>query len=96
MLRALGAKKRHLFTLVLTYTATTALLGSILGIALGVAGTQTVSTILKWMPPSVEITSFLEVGQALQTFLMTLALSILGFTYLAFRSTRTKYMEQPL
>jgi len=96
MLKAIGAKKKHIFTLVLTYTAAIAILGSILGIALGIAGAQTASTILRWIWPSIEITPFLEVGQALQTLLLTLASSILGCTYPAFRSTHTRYMEQPL
>jgi lipoprotein-releasing system permease protein len=47
MLRALGAKKQLARTLVLTYAVTIAFLGSILGVALGTAGAQTASTILK-------------------------------------------------
>jgi len=94
MLRALGAKKRRLFTLVLTYTVVTALLGSILGIALGTAGTQTASTILRWIQPGVEITPFLEAEQALQTLLLTLASSILGCVYPALKPARTRYREQ--
>jgi len=96
MLRALGAKKTRLFTLILAYTATTALLGSILGIALGTAGAQAASTILRWIQPTVEIAPFPEAEQALQTLLVTLASSIIGCTYPAFRSTRARYMEQPL
>jgi len=96
MIRALGAKKRMLFTLVLIYTTATALLGSILGIALGTVGTQTASTILRWIWPSVNITPFLEAEQALQTILLTLASSTLGCLYPALRSARTRYMEQPL
>ena len=96
MLRTLGAKKRLLFKLVLTYTATTALLGCVLGLALGTAGTQAASTMLGWIRTSVEATLFLEPSQALQTLLLTLASSTLGCLYPAFRCARKSYMEQPL
>lgn len=96
MLKALGAKKRLLFTLILTYTATIVLLGSILGIALGMVGAQTASTMFRWIWPSVEITPFLEPIQALQTLLLTLISSTMGCIYPAFRSARTRYTEQPL
>jgi ABC-type lipoprotein release transport system permease subunit len=96
MLTAIGAKKRLVFTLILAYTITIALLGSMLGIALGIAGTQTASTMLRWIMPSVDVTPFLEAEQALQMLLLTLASSVIGCIYPAVKSTRTKYMEQPL
>jgi ABC-type lipoprotein release transport system permease subunit len=63
MLTAIGAKKRLTFTLILAYTITIALLSSILGIALGIAGTQTASTMLRWIMPSVDVTPFPEAEQ---------------------------------
>ena len=95
-LRALGAKKRLLFTLVITYTVTVSLLGSILGQSLGIVGTQTASTFLKWTPLSVDVAPFLNVEQALQTLLLTFAFSLLGCVYPAFSSTQGQYMEEPL
>lgn len=95
-LKTLGAKTRLLFTLVTVYTAITALVGSILGIAIGVAGTQAVSTILTWVRPSVEVTLFLEAPQALQTLLLTLTSAIIGCAYPAFKAAHTRYAEQPL
>jgi putative ABC transport system permease protein len=96
MLRALGAKKLIPLILVFTCTTTVAFIGSMLGIALGTAGAQTASTILRWIMPSVGITPFLEAEQALQTLLLTLASSILGCIYPALKSARTRYVEQPL
>jgi len=96
MLKSLGAKKRLLFKLVLTYTATTALLGGVLGLALGTAGTQTASTMLGWIRTSFEANPFLEPTQVLQTLLLTLTSSTLGCLIPAFRSMRRSYMEQPL
>ena len=94
MLRALGAAKRRLFTLVLTFAVSTALLGSILGIAIGIAGAQTSSTIFRWLWPSVQITPFLEPAQALQILLLTLASSTIGCICPVAKSARKIYMEQ--
>jgi ABC-type lipoprotein release transport system permease subunit len=96
MLRALGGKKLIPLVLVFTYTTTVAFTGSILGIALGTAGAQTASTMLRWIMPSVGITPFLEAEQALQTLLLTLASSILGCIHPALKTARTRYAEQPL
>lgn len=96
MLRALGAGKKYLFTLTLIYTAATALIGSVLGIALGISGAQTASTMFRWINPTVDITPFLEAEQALKTLLLTLASSTLGCAYPALKSTRIKYVEQQI
>lgn len=96
MLRALGARKRQVLTLIMGYTAAIAFLGSILGIALGVAGTQIASTILRWLQPTVEIAPFLKAEQASKTILLTLVSSILGCAYPAYRSIGMGYVEQPL
>ena len=55
--------------LILAYTTTVALLGSIFGIALGTTGTQVVSTVLRWMMPNVDIAPFLRVEQAPNTLI---------------------------
>ena len=95
LVKALGAKKRLIFTLILAYAITIALLGSILGIALGTAGTQTASTLLRWMLPSVDVTPFLEADQALRILLLTLTSSIIGCIYPALKSAPIRYVEQP-
>jgi ABC-type lipoprotein release transport system permease subunit len=96
MLKALGAKKHQIFTLMLAYIATIAFLSSILGISLGVAGTQTVSTMLRWILQNVNITPFLEVEQVIQTLLLTFISSIIGCIYPITKSTRIRYVEQTL
>ncbi|MEM2913449.1 MAG: FtsX-like permease family protein [Candidatus Bathyarchaeia archaeon] len=96
MLRVLGAGKKHLFILTLTYTAATALIASVLGIALGIAGAQTASTMFRWINPAVDITPFLEAEQVLKMLLLTLASSTLGCTHPALKSTRIKYVEQQI
>jgi len=66
------------------------------GIALGTAGAQTASTILKWILPNVDITPFIKAEQALQALILTLASSFFGCIHSSLKSTRTRYMEQPL
>lgn len=87
MLRTLGAKRRFAFRLVLTHTSTVAFFGSILGLALGIAGAQTVSTLVNWMWPHVPITPFLEVVQVLQIILLAFVSSVIGCIYPALKST---------
>jgi len=96
MLRALGAKKQAPLTLVFTYTTLVAFMGSTLGVALGTAGTQAASTMLRWIQPSVEVAPFLKAEQALQTLLLTLASSILGCMHPALKAARARYVERPL
>ena len=92
MLRALGAEKRVFFTLVVTYTVTTAFLGSILGVVLGVTGPQAASTIFSWIR-NIEISPFLETHQAIQTVMLAIASSTLGCIYPAFKFSNQVYLE---
>jgi len=95
-LRALGAKRSLAFKLVLSYTVTVTLFGSVLGLATGIVGAQVASTVVRRMWADVEVNPFLEAGQALQLLLSALAASILGCIYPAFKSTQKTYLEQPL
>ena len=96
MLRALGANRKQLAKLIIAYTTIIATAGSILGIALGVAGAQTAATILRWIRPTVDITPFLNPEQAAQITLLTLASSLLGCIIPALRQSKIKYTDQPL
>ncbi|MCS7139960.1 MAG: hypothetical protein NZ940_04550, partial [Candidatus Nezhaarchaeota archaeon] len=69
------------------YIAIIAVLGSVLGIALGVVGAQVASKILSWLHLTVEIAPFLRVEEALKVLLLTLSSSILGCLYPAHKST---------
>jgi len=84
MLSALGAKKRLIFALILCYTMTVALIGSILGISLGTAGAQIASTLLRWTK-NMGISPFLDPLQAFQILLLTLISSVLGCIYPALK-----------
>jgi len=96
MLRALGAKRSKALAIVLAYIAALTLAGSVLGIAMGTAGAQAISTMLRWIHPSIEVAPFLKVDQALQILLLALASSILGCAFPALKATRARYVEQQL
>jgi len=96
MLRALGARGRQILTLIITYMALIAFLGSILGIAMGLAGAQVISTIFRWLQPTVELLPFLKIKEAARMLALTLVSSILGCMYPALKASRSTYAEQPL
>jgi ABC-type lipoprotein release transport system permease subunit len=96
MLRALGAKRRFIFRLVLTYAMGIAFLGSVLGVAMGVAGSQIVSTVLRWLLPSTHLAPFIEFGQAVKIVLLTLVSSAFGGLRPALAASRARYVEQQL
>jgi len=93
MLRALGTRKRHIFTLILTYMVTVATIGSILGVALGIAGAQTASTVAGWMLTSLNLAPFMELDQALELIILTQASSIVGSIFAAFKAAGKTFEE---
>ncbi|MGC9014021.1 MAG: ABC transporter permease [Thermoproteota archaeon] len=96
MLRALGAKKNFLVVLVLMYAIITSVTGSLLGIAVGLVGTQVASTILAWLSPSINIIPFLEFHQLAQILLLSTISSFLGSIIPALRLSHVRYVEQRL
>lgn len=96
MLKALGTNKRQIFSLVLTSTVVLALLGSIFGISLGLVGVQVASTALRWITANIDVSPFIQLEETLQILLLTLASSIVGCLYPAYKAAHTMYMEQNL
>jgi len=80
----------------LAYTTMIALVSSVLGVAVGTAGTQAVSTALRWIRPDIDVAPFLRAEQALQILLLALASSVLGCLYPALKSARAAYAERLL
>ena len=96
MLKALGGKRVLLFKLILTFTFTISLLASVLGLAIGLAGAQMVSTVARWTLRGFGVTPFLEIQQTAQIILFALTASILGSIYPALKAMRKTYAELPL
>lgn len=96
MLRAVGARRVFFFILILAYTLTVVFIGSGIGVALGLTGTQTVSTLFQWMQLNIEITPFLKLTQAAETFLITLTFSVVGCAYPALKLAYSSHIEQSL
>lgn len=96
MIRVLGAKKFYVFGFILVYMMFIAFLGSVIGVALGIVGVQVVSTVLRWIWPSVGISPFFDIDGFVQTLILTLFSAVLGCVYPAFKSMRIRYMEPHL
>jgi len=96
MLKALGANPTLPFKLILSFTIVTALLGSVLGLAVGLSGAQIISSVTKWIWKNIQVAPTLEIQQTAQIILLTLASSILGSVYPAFKAMRKTYTELPL
>jgi ABC-type lipoprotein release transport system permease subunit len=96
MLRALGAKRIIVFKSVIIVTVAITLLGFILGLAIGVAGTQVLATIMRLTWKDISITPFLNIKQATQIALFTATSSILGCMYPAMKAMRKNYAELTL
>lgn len=96
MLKMLGAKRSIVFALVLAVTFTIALVGAILGIAVGLSGTQAISTAIQWMWKGLEVAPFLEIQQTAQIILFASASSLLGCLYPSVKAARKTYAEKQL
>ncbi|MCX8189439.1 MAG: FtsX-like permease family protein [Nitrososphaeria archaeon] len=93
MLKAIGLKRYHMLTLILAYSTLISLAGSILGVALGLVGSQAASTFYRWMNPAFEVSPFLEVGQVLQILTLTLISSFFGCMYPSIKAMKTRWVE---
>jgi len=96
MLKALGAKTTLPFKLILSLTVVITLLGSVLGLAIGLSGAHIISTAIRWAWVNIQITPALEIQQAAQIILFALASSIFGSIYPSFKVMRRTYAELPL
>lgn len=95
-LRTIGAKRKTTLTLILTYTMAVAFAGALVGISLGIVGTQTASTLLRWQFESSFLNPFLTVQQALEILLLALAASLIGSIYPAIKGTKIIAQETQL
>ncbi|MEM2768215.1 MAG: FtsX-like permease family protein [Candidatus Bathyarchaeia archaeon] len=93
MLKSLGASKNQLFMIITLYTVVVAVSGAVLGTALGTIGAQVASTIFRWTKPTINVTPFLEPNQIIPITLLTLAASLLGCLYPAFKIARVGYAK---
>jgi len=90
VLKAVGAKGRSLFFWVFSSSVVVALVGSVLGVAVGLVGTQVASAGLRWFWQSVQVTTFLEPLQVGQILLFSLAFSTVGCIYPAFKGMQRR------
>lgn len=90
MLKALGAKRHFLSGTVFSYAMLTALAGAVLGISLGLVGTQVAAAGLRWFWQNVSVTPFLELAQVGQMLGLSLLFSVFGCLYPALKFAQRK------
>ena len=95
-LRTIGARRKTTLSLIITYTLTITLAGSVVGLSLGIVGTQTASTLVRWLWGNALLSPFLNVNQALEIFLLAFAASFIGCIYPAIKGTQIIAEETPL
>jgi ABC-type lipoprotein release transport system permease subunit len=96
ILRTLGTKKKATLSLIVTYTLTIVFVGSAIGIAIGLVGTQMAATGVRWFWGNSQLAPFLQPEQALQILLLALVSSLIGGIYPALRATKDAAKEAPL
>ena len=96
LLKALGAENKMILSLILSYTGIVSFSASILGVSLGLAGAQAASTALSWTNVLAQITPKLYPMQTIQIISLTLASSLFGCIYPAYKASRTRYEEKIL
>ena len=95
MLRTLGTKKKATANLILIYTLTIAFVGAILGLSIGIVGTQTASTAVRWFLGNSMLAPYLEVSQLLGILLIATAASLIGSIYPAVKAAQNAVRENP-
>ena len=96
MLRIFGTKKGGLAALITLYTLALAFVGAVIGVAIGVVGTQVISTGIRWFLGNSFLSPFLEPLQALQILLLAVFFSVTGAIYPAVRATKNLVEEAPI
>jgi ABC-type lipoprotein release transport system permease subunit len=95
-LHNLGAKKNVITRLILMYTLIVAFVGSAVGVALGIVGTQIAATGIRWLWGNALLAPFLEPFQALLILLPALVAALIGGLYPILTATKTVAREMPL
>jgi ABC-type lipoprotein release transport system permease subunit len=65
-----------------------ALVGSILGLSVGIVGSQLTSTAIRWVLGNTQLAPFIEISQTLQILGLSLASAIIGAIYPAVRGSQ--------
>jgi putative ABC transport system permease protein len=94
--QTVGAQRKATFQLVLVNTLATAFFGSVLGLAVGIAGAQIASTVIRWALGNLYLAPSLELGQALEILLIAIAAAVLGSLYPALKSGNNQALEVQL
>lgn len=95
-LRTIGAKHKTTLILITVYALTIGLIGAVIGISLGIVGTQTASTLIRWNWGNTLLNPILNLNQALEILLLALAASLVGCIYPAIKGSKIITKETAL
>jgi ABC-type lipoprotein release transport system permease subunit len=94
-LRTLGATKRSTINLVVTYVLVIGLLGSLLGLSVGIVGTQVASTAARWALGNTQLAPFINVTEALKILCFAIICAVAGGIYPAIKGVKMVTRENP-
>jgi ABC-type lipoprotein release transport system permease subunit len=95
-LRTIGTKRKTTLSMITVYALTIGLIGSVIGISLGIVGTQTASTLIRWNWGNTLLNPILNVNQALEILLLALVASLVGCIYPAIKGSKIIAKETTL
>jgi ABC-type lipoprotein release transport system permease subunit len=90
VLKAIGAKSSTVFFCVFSFSVLIALVGSVLGLAVGLVGTQVASAGLRWFWQNIQINTYLEPLQVGQILLFSVVFSTVGCIYPAYKGMQRR------
>jgi ABC-type lipoprotein release transport system permease subunit len=88
MLHHLGVKRTTIISLFMLHTMLVAFVGSAIGVALGIVGTQMAATGVRWLWGNAMLAPFLDPVQALQILLPAFVASLVGGFYPILAATK--------
>jgi ABC-type lipoprotein release transport system permease subunit len=94
-LRTLGVKKKAATNLIIVYALTIGFVGSLIGLSIGIVGTQTASTFVRWLWGTSQLAPYLEVNQMVAILFLAVVFSFFGSIYPAIKSTRNMVEANP-
>ena len=94
-LRTLGVKKKAATNLIIVYALTIGFVGSLIGLSIGIVGTQTASTFVRWLWGTSQLAPYLEVNQTIAILFFAVVFSFFGSLYPATKSAHNMVEANP-
>jgi len=93
MIRIIGLNRRNMIMLILIFISLISFTSSIIGISLGLVGSQIISTMFHWFLKNVYISPFISLYQLVYFVMITIISSLIGSIFPVFKYAKIKYIE---